>query len=81
MIEIVRKAATIAAVQRSQGGTHGAFKNDAIFNWLRGKCPLQEIVSVREQASVCPFEVRRDGTCPHSSKDERTKSPLWTPPL
>uniref|UniRef100_A0A8C5FCH8 phosphatidylinositol 3-kinase n=1 Tax=Gadus morhua TaxID=8049 RepID=A0A8C5FCH8_GADMO len=45
MIEIVRKAVTIAAVQRSEGGTHGAFKNDAIFNWLRGKCPLQEIVS------------------------------------
>uniref|UniRef100_A0A8C4YTB1 phosphatidylinositol 3-kinase n=1 Tax=Gadus morhua TaxID=8049 RepID=A0A8C4YTB1_GADMO len=43
MIEIVRKAVTIAAVQRSEGGTHGAFKNDAIFNWLRGKCPLQEI--------------------------------------
>ena len=47
MIEIVRKAATIAAVQRSEGGTHGAFKNDAIFNWLRSKCPLQEIVSQR----------------------------------
>ncbi|CAL8370166.1 unnamed protein product [Lota lota] len=43
MIEIVRKAATIAAVQRSEGSTHGAFKNDAIFNWLRSKCPLQEI--------------------------------------
>ncbi|CAL8324935.1 unnamed protein product [Merluccius merluccius] len=43
MIEIVRKAATIAAVQRSEGGTHGAFKNDALFNWLRSKCPLQEV--------------------------------------
>jgi len=45
MIEIVRKAATIATVQLSEGGTNGAFKNDALFNWLRSKCPLQEVVS------------------------------------
>lgn len=45
MIEIVRNAATIAAVQMSQGGTSGAFKNDALFEWLKSKCPLQEIVS------------------------------------
>ncbi|KAM3872175.1 phosphatidylinositol 4,5-bisphosphate 3-kinase catalytic subunit gamma isoform [Diretmus argenteus] len=43
MIEIVRNAVTIAAVQRSQGGTTGAFRNDALFEWLKTKCPLQEI--------------------------------------
>ncbi|CAB1329654.1 unnamed protein product [Coregonus sp. 'balchen'] len=43
MIEIVRDAVTIAALQRIQGGTTGAFKNDALFEWLKGKCPLQEI--------------------------------------
>uniref|UniRef100_UPI003AAC3903 phosphatidylinositol 4,5-bisphosphate 3-kinase catalytic subunit gamma isoform n=1 Tax=Centroberyx gerrardi TaxID=166262 RepID=UPI003AAC3903 len=43
MIEIVRNAMTIAAVQRSQGGTTGAFRNDALFDWLKNKCPLQEI--------------------------------------
>ncbi|XP_010777483.1 phosphatidylinositol 4,5-bisphosphate 3-kinase catalytic subunit gamma isoform-like [Notothenia coriiceps] len=43
MIEIVRDAATIATVQRSHGGTIGAFKNDALFEWLKSKCPLQEI--------------------------------------
>ncbi|XP_076019539.1 phosphatidylinositol 4,5-bisphosphate 3-kinase catalytic subunit gamma isoform [Genypterus blacodes] len=43
MIEIVRNAATIATVQRSQGGTSGAFKNDALFVWLKSKCLLQEI--------------------------------------
>lgn len=43
MIEIVRNATTIAAVQRSQGGTTGAFKNNALFEWLKSKCPLQEI--------------------------------------
>ncbi|XP_063064026.1 phosphatidylinositol 4,5-bisphosphate 3-kinase catalytic subunit gamma isoform [Engraulis encrasicolus] len=43
MIEIVRDAVTIAAVQRSQGGNKGAFKNDALFEWLKDKCPLQEI--------------------------------------
>ncbi|KAJ8016533.1 hypothetical protein DPEC_G00008230 [Dallia pectoralis] len=43
MIEIVRDAVTIAAVQRIQGGTHGAFNNDALYNWLKEKCPIQEI--------------------------------------
>ncbi|KAM3618646.1 uncharacterized protein V6R79_023029 [Siganus canaliculatus] len=43
MIEIVRDAATIASVQRSQVGTTGAFKNDALFEWLKSKCPLHEI--------------------------------------
>ncbi|XP_030589873.1 phosphatidylinositol 4,5-bisphosphate 3-kinase catalytic subunit gamma isoform-like [Archocentrus centrarchus] len=43
MIEIVRNATTIAAVQRSLGGTTGAFKNNVLFEWLKSKCPLQEI--------------------------------------
>ncbi|KAJ8393453.1 hypothetical protein AAFF_G00059260 [Aldrovandia affinis] len=43
MIEIVRDAVTIAAVQRSRGGTTGAFKNDALFEWLKGRNLLQEI--------------------------------------
>ncbi|XP_037627644.1 phosphatidylinositol 4,5-bisphosphate 3-kinase catalytic subunit gamma isoform [Sebastes umbrosus] len=43
MIEIVRNAVTIASVQRSHGGTTGAFRNDALFEWLKSKCPLQEI--------------------------------------
>ncbi|XP_031732442.1 phosphatidylinositol 4,5-bisphosphate 3-kinase catalytic subunit gamma isoform [Anarrhichthys ocellatus] len=43
MIEIVRNAATIAAIHWSQGGTSAAFKNDALFEWLKSKCPLQEI--------------------------------------
>ncbi|XP_024915462.1 phosphatidylinositol 4,5-bisphosphate 3-kinase catalytic subunit gamma isoform isoform X1 [Cynoglossus semilaevis] len=43
MIEIVRNAATIAAVQRTHRGTAGAFRNDALFEWLKSKCPLQEI--------------------------------------
>ncbi|XP_019108796.2 phosphatidylinositol 4,5-bisphosphate 3-kinase catalytic subunit gamma isoform isoform X1 [Larimichthys crocea] len=43
MIEIVRDAATIAAVQRNHGGTTSAFRNDALFEWLKSKCPLQEI--------------------------------------
>ncbi|KAF7210388.1 phosphatidylinositol 4,5-bisphosphate 3-kinase catalytic subunit gamma isoform [Nothobranchius furzeri] len=43
MIEIVRNAATIAAVQKSHGGTTAAFRNDALFEWLKSKCPLQEI--------------------------------------
>ncbi|XP_037333656.2 phosphatidylinositol 4,5-bisphosphate 3-kinase catalytic subunit gamma isoform [Pungitius pungitius] len=43
MIEIVRNAVTIAAVQWSQGGTSAAFKNDALFEWLKSKGPLQEI--------------------------------------
>lgn len=49
MIEIVRNAATIAAVQRSQGGTNGAFKNDALYEWLCSKGPLQEIVSKADE--------------------------------
>ena len=48
MIEIVRDAATIAAVQRSLGGTTAAFRNDALFEWLKSKCPLQEMVSNME---------------------------------
>uniref|UniRef100_A0A3Q2D3W1 Phosphatidylinositol 4,5-bisphosphate 3-kinase catalytic subunit gamma isoform-like n=1 Tax=Cyprinodon variegatus TaxID=28743 RepID=A0A3Q2D3W1_CYPVA len=47
MIEIVRNAATIAAVQRSLGGTTATFRNDALFEWLRSKCPLQEIAVER----------------------------------
>nr|XP_057907117.1 phosphatidylinositol 4,5-bisphosphate 3-kinase catalytic subunit gamma isoform [Doryrhamphus excisus] len=43
MIEIVRDAATIAAVQRSHGGTNGFFRDDAVFEWLRSKSSLQEI--------------------------------------
>ncbi|XP_060691293.1 phosphatidylinositol 4,5-bisphosphate 3-kinase catalytic subunit gamma isoform isoform X2 [Hemiscyllium ocellatum] len=39
MIEIVRDAVTIATVQRSKGGNTGAFKNDALYDWL--KCRLQ----------------------------------------
>lgn len=47
MIEIVRNAVTIAAIQRSVGGTMGAFKNDALSEWLKSKCPLTEIVSTK----------------------------------
>lgn len=54
MIEIVRDAATIATVQRIHGGTIGAFKNDALFEWLKSKCPLQEIVSNMEQMDLDP---------------------------
>lgn len=54
MIEIVRNATTIAAVQRSQGGATGAFKNNALFEWLKSKCPLQEIVS-ESKAIAGPF--------------------------
>ncbi|XP_036389297.1 phosphatidylinositol 4,5-bisphosphate 3-kinase catalytic subunit gamma isoform [Megalops cyprinoides] len=43
MIEIVRNAVTIAAVQRSRGGTTGAFKNEALFEWLKSRSLLQEI--------------------------------------
>ncbi|XP_021329311.1 phosphatidylinositol 4,5-bisphosphate 3-kinase catalytic subunit gamma isoform [Danio rerio] len=42
MIEIVRNAITIASVQRSQGGVAGAFKNNALYDWLQTKCPFQE---------------------------------------
>ncbi|XP_061908318.1 phosphatidylinositol 4,5-bisphosphate 3-kinase catalytic subunit gamma isoform-like [Entelurus aequoreus] len=44
MIEVVRDAVTIAAVQRSHGGTIGLFRDDAVFEWLKSKCSLQEIV-------------------------------------
>ncbi|KAF1390879.1 hypothetical protein PFLUV_G00062680 [Perca fluviatilis] len=43
MIEIVRDAATIAAVQKNQGGTTGAFRNNALYEWLKSKSPLQEV--------------------------------------
>ncbi len=45
MIEIVRNAITIASLQRSQGGMAGAFKNNALYDWLERKCPFQEKVS------------------------------------
>lgn len=45
IIEIVRNALTIASVQKNHGGTTGAFRNDALYEWLKSKCPLQEIVS------------------------------------
>ncbi len=45
MIEIVRNAITMASVQRSQGGVAGAFKNNALYDWLERKCPFQEKVS------------------------------------
>lgn len=57
MIEIVRNAATIAAVQRSHGGTTGAFRNDALFEWLKSKCPLQEIVSYMENMDKVQSQV------------------------
>lgn len=47
MIEIVRNAVTIAAIQRSVGGTMGAFKNDALSEWLKSKYPPTEIVSMK----------------------------------
>uniref|UniRef100_A0A3P8TNG7 phosphatidylinositol 3-kinase n=1 Tax=Amphiprion percula TaxID=161767 RepID=A0A3P8TNG7_AMPPE len=43
MIEIVRNATTIATIQRSLGGTAAAFRNDSLYEWLKSKCPLQEI--------------------------------------
>ncbi|XP_068161152.1 phosphatidylinositol 4,5-bisphosphate 3-kinase catalytic subunit gamma isoform [Antennarius striatus] len=43
MIEIVRNAVTIAQIQKTHGGTIGAFKNDALSEWLQSKCPHQEI--------------------------------------
>ncbi|XP_042195638.1 phosphatidylinositol 4,5-bisphosphate 3-kinase catalytic subunit gamma isoform [Callorhinchus milii] len=42
MIEIVRDATTIAAVQRSQGGTTAAFKNEALHEWLRSRLQVEE---------------------------------------
>lgn len=46
MIEIVRNAVTIAAIQRSVGGTTGAFRNNALYEWLRSKGPPEGIVSL-----------------------------------
>uniref|UniRef100_A0AAV2M1M4 phosphatidylinositol 3-kinase n=1 Tax=Knipowitschia caucasica TaxID=637954 RepID=A0AAV2M1M4_KNICA len=43
MIQTVRNAVTIAAIQRSFGGSASAFKDDALFEWLKSKCPLQEM--------------------------------------
>uniref|UniRef100_H3C5K7 Si:rp71-17i16.5 n=1 Tax=Tetraodon nigroviridis TaxID=99883 RepID=H3C5K7_TETNG len=43
MIEVVRKAVTIAAIQRSVGGTTGAFRNNALYEWLRSKGPPEGI--------------------------------------
>ncbi|KAI5095750.1 phosphatidylinositol 4,5-bisphosphate 3-kinase catalytic subunit gamma isoform [Silurus meridionalis] len=43
MIEIVRDAVTIATIQRNQGGTTGAFKNNALFEWIKQVRPLQEM--------------------------------------
>uniref|UniRef100_A0A4W4EVY7 phosphatidylinositol 3-kinase n=1 Tax=Electrophorus electricus TaxID=8005 RepID=A0A4W4EVY7_ELEEL len=42
VIEIVRDAVTIAAIQRSHAGTAGAFNNNALFDWLKGRCSIQE---------------------------------------
>uniref|UniRef100_A0A8C9XG74 PI3K/PI4K catalytic domain-containing protein n=1 Tax=Sander lucioperca TaxID=283035 RepID=A0A8C9XG74_SANLU len=44
MIEIVRDAATIAAVQRTHGGTTGAFRNDALYEWLKSNLPSRKFV-------------------------------------
>lgn len=52
MIEIVRKAVTIAAIQRSVGGTTGAFRNDALYEWLRSKGPPEGIVSFEWSCGV-----------------------------
>uniref|UniRef100_A0A3Q3F3C1 phosphatidylinositol 3-kinase n=1 Tax=Labrus bergylta TaxID=56723 RepID=A0A3Q3F3C1_9LABR len=53
MIEIVRNAVTIASIQRNHGGTTGAFRNDALFEWLKSKCPFQEIRFVKSCAGYC----------------------------
>ncbi|XP_055503911.1 phosphatidylinositol 4,5-bisphosphate 3-kinase catalytic subunit gamma isoform-like [Leucoraja erinacea] len=42
MIEAVGDAMTIAAVQRLKGGNSGAFKNDALHDWLRSKLQVEE---------------------------------------
>lgn len=57
MIEIVRDAATIAAVQRTHGGTTGAFRNDALYEWLKSKSPLQEVVSKTENTDEIQSQV------------------------
>ncbi|XP_072329180.1 phosphatidylinositol 4,5-bisphosphate 3-kinase catalytic subunit gamma isoform isoform X2 [Scyliorhinus torazame] len=43
MIEVVRDATTIATVQRSKGGNTGAFKNDALCDWLKSKMQVEEL--------------------------------------
>lgn len=53
MIEIVRNAVTIAAIQRSVGGTTGAFRNDALYEWLRSKDLHKEIVSAEWGCDGC----------------------------
>lgn len=45
MIEVVRDAVTIAAIQKSRGGSIKTFLQDALFDWLKSKCPLQEMVT------------------------------------
>ncbi|XP_041047074.1 phosphatidylinositol 4,5-bisphosphate 3-kinase catalytic subunit gamma isoform isoform X2 [Carcharodon carcharias] len=42
MIEVVRDATTIATVQRCKGGNTGAFKNDALYDWLKSKLQVEE---------------------------------------
>ncbi|XP_029457080.1 phosphatidylinositol 4,5-bisphosphate 3-kinase catalytic subunit gamma isoform-like isoform X2 [Rhinatrema bivittatum] len=43
MIEVVRDAATIASVQKSKGASSTrAFKDDALYDWLRSKCQVEE---------------------------------------
>lgn len=68
MIEIVRNAATIASVQRSHGGTTGAFRNDALFEWLKSKGPLQEIVRpsvVVHRRRVSEFHNKKETSSKH----------------
>lgn len=68
MIEIVRHAVTIAAIQRNYGGTTGAFRNEALFEWLKSKCPLQEIVSnIDKQTRVKCNSCTIDGYVVHVS--------------
>uniref|UniRef100_A0A3Q3F2Z4 Phosphatidylinositol 4,5-bisphosphate 3-kinase catalytic subunit gamma isoform-like n=1 Tax=Labrus bergylta TaxID=56723 RepID=A0A3Q3F2Z4_9LABR len=53
MIEIVRNAVTIASIQRNHGGTTGAFRNDALFEWLKSKS-LQDVERfVKSCAGYC----------------------------
>ncbi|XP_078399222.1 phosphatidylinositol 4,5-bisphosphate 3-kinase catalytic subunit gamma isoform isoform X2 [Cetorhinus maximus] len=42
MIEVVRDATTIATMQRYKGGNTGAFKNDALYDWLKSKLQVEE---------------------------------------
>ncbi|XP_069793565.1 phosphatidylinositol 4,5-bisphosphate 3-kinase catalytic subunit gamma isoform-like [Narcine bancroftii] len=43
IIQAVQNAVTIAAMQRMKGGNGGAFKNDALHDWLRAKLPVEEV--------------------------------------